>query len=278
MTKEISTKVNYELAGYEGPVGVVEQLAEGDTKPLTIQVVQVGHRALNDPEKNVKVGSFIDGDTYETLALGLGTEKVPAAGINLIFVNLRKVWNVFELVMGKDGNPSKGDFIESIPWNPANAALYKIEKGKKFVTLNYRYIVKLEGDVFPRLLTLKGVSRACADDLNSFFSRKYIETKRPCFSYVINLRTHFIPTKHGDKICPYIHAVEDASEPDFLQSLRLYEDSKAYYDRLASVVEPEDDDEGRENPKIAPQTTKETELVKSVFEGAVTISEDEISF
>ena len=276
MTKEISTKVNYELAGYDGPVGIVEQLSEADTKPLTIQVVQVGHRALNDPEKDVKVGSFIDGDTYETLALGLGTEKVPAPGLDLIFVNLRKVWNVFELATTKDGSPGKGEFIESIPWNAANASLYKIEKGKKFVTLNYRYIVKIAGDIFPRLFTLKGVSRSCADDLNSFFSRKYIETKRPCFSYCINLRTHFINTKHGDKIAPYIHTVGDATEPDFLQGLKMYEESKAYYEKMATAMDIDDDDEGRPNPKKADSET--VSLVKNVFEGAVTLSDDEISF
>lgn len=265
-TKEIA-KVNYDLSAFgEGPVGVVETLSEGDITPKNIQVANSGHRAFDVPGADVKLGSFIDGSTFETLGLGFGSEKHPVEGLAVMFISLRKTWSIYELK--QDG--SRGDWIENQPWTEANAGLYKLMSGKRFVSLAYKYLVKLPGDSIPRFLSLKGMARGTAIELNNFFSERYLtENKRPSFSFIMTLKTRTVETKHNKKVyVPYIHGFSDAPEEEFLQCLKLYQESKKYYE----ASEADDDMETSTVP-----TSPAAEIVKKVFSDDLQIQDDEIS-
>ena len=268
-TKEI-IKVNYDVSAYgEGPIGVVESVGEGDLVPKSIQVVNANHRAFSVPGVDPKLGSFIDGTSFKLLGLGFGNEQHPAEGIDLLFISLRKFWVISELKA--DGG--KGDWVENQPWTEANAGLYKLLKGKRHVSLTYKFLVKLPNDPIPRFFSLKGMSRQTAIELNSFFSDRYLtENKRPSFSYIMTLKTKVEPTNHGSKVyVPIIHAFRDAPEKDFLECLKLYQESKKFYE--ASDAQGDDLDE----PLSANVSTPATDIIKQVFSEDVMIQDDEIS-
>jgi len=235
MTKEIA-KINYSLEAFgDGPIGVMENVAENDAKLKNIQIVQPGHRVLTTAGSNVKIGSFIDGNTFEMLAEGFGDEKHPVPGIRLLFIHMTKNWRIFSKVPDlKSGKMIKGDWIESQPWTPANAAMYKL-KPDNVCSLVYSYLVKVEGKehVIPSYLNFKGLTAGCASELNTLFRDKWLSAKRPSFSMVVTLKTRSEATSFGSNVMmPYVFAVDDASEEEFLFCTKIYKASKDYMNEV----------------------------------------------
>lgn len=241
--KEVTTKVNYELAGFDGPVGILANLGEGDFKIKSISVVQDGHRATREVGLTFPLGSFIDSDSFEVLGTGYGNEKFPADGIKVVFLHVDKVWNVFE----KEADGSKGNWIRSEFWTPANAALPKMrEHADHICNMTYRYLVKVLGrdEALPWKFNLKGVATNFILDMNRIASEYAAKQKRSSLSYALHLKTKLVPTKVGEKFSPYIEAIEDLDEPTFLECVRLYAGVQSVVSKLneepqtAEDVEP----------------------------------------
>lgn len=280
MSKEIA-KVDYSLAEFDGPVGIVADLDSNDIKMKNIQLVQAGHRAFSVPGIKVSAGSFIDGDSFETLAEAFGSEKHPAPGIDLIFINLQKVWKVFEgkmeMVNGKL-KKSQGDFIEKQTFSIANAGLRSFPNYKdKYITLTYRYIVKMPGKDEPRYIDFKGKGTNCAIELNGLFDDMWKREKRASFSLVCNIKVKSEPTgiENNTSFVPYLNAYSDVSEEEFLKCVAMYQSAKEY------MAKADEKDNYEQTPMSAhvPEDMKGTvDAVKNVFEGAMTLEEDEINF
>lgn len=277
MSKEV-IKVDYSLAGFDGPVGIAANIDSSDINVKSIQIAQSNHRCFKVPGLKVSPGSFINGDNFEMFAEGYGSEKHPANGINLLFVHLEKVWKVYESVeetiKGKRKR-SRGEFIEKLPFNIANAGLQTFPAYKdKWCSITYRYIVKLQGDDMPMYLDLKGKGINCAKELNSFFDEMQRKHKRPSFSYVCNLKVRSEPTGHESNttFVPYLDAYTDASEEEFLKATAMYAGAKEYVSRA-------DAKDVHEYSANVPEDMKATvgEVTK-VFEGALTIDDDEIDY
>lgn len=277
MSKEV-IKVDYSLAGFDGPVGIAASIDSSDINVKSIQIAQSNHRCFSVPGIKVSPGSFINGDNFEMLAEGYGSEKHPANGIDLLFIHLEKIWKVYEskeeIVEGKTKR-SRGEFIEKLPFNMANAGLQTFPAYKnKWCSITYRYIVKMVGDDMPMYLDLKGKGINCAKELNSFFDEMQRKFKRPSFSYVCNLKNRSEPTGHGSNktFVSYLDAYTDASEEEFLKATAMYAGAKEYVSRA-------DAKDVHEYSANVPEDMKTTvESVTKVFEGALTIDEDEIDY
>lgn len=280
MSKEIA-KVDYSLAGFDGPVGIAADLDSNDIKMKSVQLVQANHRALKVPGIKVSPGSFIDGDTFETLAEAFGSEKHPAPGINLIFINLQKVWKVFEakreMVNGKL-KKSQGDFIEKQVFSIANAGLRSFPNYKdKYITLTYRYIVKMPGKEEPMYIDFKGKGTNCAIELNGLFDDLWKREKRASFSVVCNIKVRDEPTgfDNNTSFVPYLNAYNDVSEEEFLKSVAMYQSAKEF---MAKADEKDNYEQAPISAHVPDDMKNTVDAVKNVFEGAMTLEEDEINF
>ena len=267
MTKEI-IKVNYSLEGFDQPVGIAGELTADDVKIRSIQLAQSNHRCFKVPGIKVPQGSFIDGDNFNLIAEAYGSEKVPAAGANLIFFHLEKYWTVYEKTTGEDGKPSKGDYVEKIKFSMANAALGSLpDYRNKICALTYQYFVKIPGDDIPAVISFKGMATPCAIELNSLFRDLWVKDKRASFSVVVNLKVALKPAGKTEIFVPYVNGYTDCPEEDYLKAMKFSQEA-------SSLVQEMDRKEERQE---APPTP-EAQMVKEVFDGAVEITEDDLEF
>lgn len=280
MSKEIA-KVDYSLAGFDGPVGIAADIDSNDIKMKSIQLVQAGHRCFKVPGIKVSAGSFIDGDSFETLAEAFGSEKHPALGLDLIFINLQKVWKVFEAKMEMiNGKPKKsqGDFIEKQTFSIANAGLRSFPNYKnKYITLTYRYIVKMPGKDEPMYIDFKGKGTNCAIELNGLFDDMWKKSKRASFSFACNIKVRSEPTgiENNTSFVPYLNAHIDVSEEEFLKCVTMYQSAKEY---MAKADEKDNYEQAPMSAHVPEDMKTTVESVTKVFEGALTIDEDEIDY
>lgn len=278
MNKEITTKVDYSLAGFDGPVGIAANIDSSDINVKSIQIAQSNHRCFKVPGIKVSPGSFINGDNFEMFAEGYGSEKHPANGIDLLFVHLEKIWKVYEsveeTVKGKVKR-SRGEFIEKLPFSMANAGLQSFPAYRnKWCSITYRYIVKMVGDDMPMYFDLKGKGINCAKELNSFFDEMQRKFQRPSFSYIINLKVRSEPTGHDNNttFTPYLNAYTDAGEGEFLKATAMYAGAKEY----SAKADAKDTHEVNANVPEDMQNT--TNTMNKVFEGALTLEDDDIDY
>lgn len=277
MTKEIA-KVDYSLAGFDGPVGIAANIDSSDINVKSIQIAQSNHRCFKVPGIKVSPGAFINGENFEMFAEGYGSEKHPANGIDLLFVHLEKIWKVYEVVeetvKGKRKR-SRGEFVEKLPFNIANAGLQTFPAYRnKWCSITYRYIVKLAGDDMPMYFDLKGKGINCAKELNSFFDEMQRKFNRPSFSYVCTLKVRSEPTGHDSNttFVPYLNAYTDAEEGEFLKATAMYAGAKEYSAQA-------DQKDVYEYDTNVPEDMKDTvSNVTKVFDGALTIDEDDIDY
>lgn len=262
--KEIAKKVNYDIAGFDGPIGVAEDITSADLMPKSIQIVQPNHRALSDERFEGKTGCFINGNTLEVLANGYGDN---APGLTIYVISMRKSWRIYERI-NKD---EMGPFIESVLWTPANAAMYKL-RPDAICKLVYSYLVRIDGDKedCPAYLTLKGLGISVTKDFTQIFKDLWTTEKRPSFSKAVTLKVRLEPgKKEGTKFfVPYIHAVTDAPASEYQKCLEIYKESKKF---LESMMD-------REESIPAGKPLAEIQKVREVFDGAIEVTSDDYDF